>query len=428
MITFPSLLSLIGLLLSFTLIIILIRFKFNFGISLIIGSIILGVFSLQVINIFDLIDTYTYALLYSFKTNAYQTRTLELAILMSLIYILASLMQKTGAVSKLINSLRIIFTKGETIALIPAFYGLMPVPGGALFSAPTINEEGDNFKINVNLRNFFNIWFRHIWFPVYPISLSIIIMVELAQINTYDLIIANFSAFLIMIILGFIILSVNIRRNNPELKNIDKKKALKNESNGFLFLIPPFIPLFFYFITFSFLPMLIAFIIGVIISIIILFYLIKIDLSKYIALIKESFTIKFALMISGIIIFRDIFEVTGINANIFSLLEQLPFPHIILIVLFPFFLGFITGYIMSGITLSYLLLEPFFAFTDVSKVGLVSILFMSAFLGYLISPIHPCNVVSSEYLKTDTTRMYKIFIPATLTILLLHVIIIILIY
>jgi hypothetical protein len=146
------------------------------------------------------------------------------------------------------------------------------------------------------------------------------------------------------------------------------------------------------------------------------------------SLIKESLTIKFALMISGIIIFRDIFEVTGVNVNIFSLLEQLPFPHIILIVLFPFFLGFITGYIMSGITLSYLLLEPFFAFIDVSKVGLVSILFMSAFLGYLISPIHPCNVVSSEYLKTDTTRMYKIFIPATLTLLLLHVIIIILIY
>jgi hypothetical protein len=63
------------------------------------------------------------------------------------------------------------------------------------------------------------------------------------------------------------------------------------------------------------------------------------------------------------------------------------------------------------------LLEPLFSFVDLCTVGLVSILFMSGFVGYLISPIHLCNVLSSEYLKTDTTRMYPLYIPASIIVL-----------
>ena len=79
-------------------------------------------------------------------------------------------MQETGAITKLIDSLRTFFSKGGTLAVIPAVYGLMPVPGGALFSAPLIDKEGDKYKLKNNQKNFLNIWFRHIWFPIYPIS------------------------------------------------------------------------------------------------------------------------------------------------------------------------------------------------------------------------------------------------------------------
>ena len=53
---------------------------------------------------------------------------------------------------------------------------------------------------------------------------------------------------------------------------------------------------------------------------------------------------------------------------------------------------------------------------------------MSSLVGYLISPIHLCNVVSSEYLKTDTTRMYKMYIPEIVLLLIVQTSFVILFY
>jgi hypothetical protein len=92
-----------------------------------------------------------------------------------------------------------------------------------------------------------------------------------------------------------------------------------------------------------------------------------------------------------------------------------------MIVLIPFLLGLITGYNLGAIALSYFLVEPFFLVTGISTLGLTSIVFISALMGYLISPIHLCNVLSSDYLKTDPTRIYKWFIPAALLLLVIQV-------
>ncbi|MCK4902942.1 MAG: hypothetical protein KAS76_06235, partial [Thermoplasmatales archaeon] len=105
-------LNLIGVIVAFVIIILLIRKKFNFGLSLIIGSIIVGLFSLQEINLIDIPKAFSKAILYDFDSQVFDFNTVELALLLSLIYILAKCMQETGAITKLIDSLRSIFTKG----------------------------------------------------------------------------------------------------------------------------------------------------------------------------------------------------------------------------------------------------------------------------------------------------------------------------
>ena len=99
-------LNLIGVIVAFIVIIFLIRKKFNFGLSLIIGSLIVGVFSLKEIQPIDIVEGIIEATFYSFETNQIYTYTIELAILMTTIYILAKLMQETGAINRIIESLR----------------------------------------------------------------------------------------------------------------------------------------------------------------------------------------------------------------------------------------------------------------------------------------------------------------------------------
>ena len=415
-------LNLLGVIIAFIVIIVLIRKKFNFGLSLILGSLIVGVFSLWEIDPIDIPKAIIEASFYSFKTDQIVTQTIELALLMTLIYILAKLMQETGAITKLIDSLRTFFSKGGTLGVIPAVYGLMPVPGGALFSAPMINEEGDKYHLNKNQKNFLNIWFRHIWFPIYPISSAMILICseKFSNINIYSLILANVPAFIAIIIIGFILLKKFIT-NAPKQRTNPTK-----DYSGLMFLLPPTIPLVFYAVLqfFGF-PQIRSFLIGVVFSILLVYFITNINRGDYIQALKKSLTWKLGVAIFGIMIFREMFEVSGANVIIADMIGNLPFPAIWMVALIPLLLGSLTGYNLGAIALSYFLVEPFFSLTGLSIIGLTSIIFMSSFVGYLVSPIHLCNVLSSDYLKTDTTRMYKMFIPSAVLLLLIHITIVV---
>ena len=422
-------LNLIGVIIAFIIVIILIRKKLNFGLSLIIGSIIVGVFSLQEIQLIDIPKAMIEASFYSFEKNQIYTSTIELAILMTLIYILAKLMQETGAIKKIIESLRSVFSKGGILGIIPALYGLMPVPGGALFSAPMIDEEGEKYKLNKNQKNFLNVWFRHIWFPVYPISSAMITLILLT--NTYSteqnlgitihisfLMLVNIPAFIAMIIIGFFYLRKYIKKPQNEVKKT------KKDPTGLIYILPPILPLFFYIflINFGFTDYR-AFLIGIIFSIILLYFLLKIGRSEYIKLIKKSLTINLALAIFGIMIFRQMITVSGTDILIADTIKSLNIPVILMIVLIPLILGLLTGYNLGAIGLSFPLVSVFFPspMDTITIVGYISLIFISSLVGYLISPIHLCNVLSSDYLKTDTTRMYKMYVPSAIITLLVQI-------
>lgn len=419
MVVFSELLSLCGIGVAFILVIYLIRKKLNFGLSLIIGSLVIGLFSLPKVSLVTLLKAFIKASIYSVDSGQFNTETLELALLMTLIYMLAKLMQETGAIRQLIDSLRTFFSKGGILAIIPSVYGLMPVPGGALFSAPMIDEEGDKFHIDKNQKNMLNIWFRHIWFPIYPISSAMILIcsVDFSNIEIYTLALANMVSFITSICIGFILLRHYLGNN------IAQPPRVTRDYNGFIYLLPPILPLLFYLpLQFFGVPQVRTFIIGVACSIILLFFLSKMNVQHYSKLLKKALTMKLALAIFGIMIFRELFEVSNASQIMLNILNSLAIPTLLMIIIIPLLLGVVTGYNLGAIALSYFLVQPFFEFSHINIIGLTSIIFMSAFVGYLISPIHLCNVVSSDYLNTDTTRNYRTFIPAAACLLFVQVV------
>ncbi len=427
-------LNLIGVIVSFVVILYLIRKKFNFGLSLILGSVVVVIFSLPEINPIEIPKALGKALIYDYDKQMFDFQTIELAILLTIIYILAKCMQETDAIKKLIKSLGSIFYKGGTLGVIPAVYGLMPVPGGALFSAPLIDKEGEKFKLNQSQKNFLNVWFRHIWFPIFPVSSAMMLIVssDFANIDIYELIVANFPSFIAFIIIGLIFLKFYIKKI-PIPKTTSKK-----EYSGLKYLLPPITPIILYILIFTIFTIVgienlkdfqrSIFIIGVVLSIIVLFYLIEINWKKYYEILKQSLSFNLAFAIIGIMIFRQMIEVSEANEIIATMIGGLPFHAIFIIIIIPLIMGLITGYNFGAIALSYFLVEPFFQFTGINIVGLASIIFISSLAGYLISPIHLCNVVSSDYLKTDTTQMYKMYIPAVIMLLFIQTIFIILVF
>lgn len=412
-------LNLVGVIIAFIVIIILIRRKFNFGLSLIIGSLIVGVFSLEVITPLDIPKVMIQASIYSFDNHMIVTSTLELAVLMTLIFILARCMQETGAIERFVKSLRTFFSKGGALGIVPAVYGLMPNPGGSLFSAPLVDHEGDKYRLNKDQKNFLNIWFRHIWFPIYPISQAMIIIcsVNFSNIPMGTLILANLTAFVAFVAVGFVYLKRFIDSTETE------SQKQQRDYRGFVFLLPPIVPLFFYPLKYLGLSETRCFLIGVSVSIVLLAFLAKSGWRSYGKLLRKSLTWRLAFAVFGIIIFQEMLQASQIQSVIRDLMSGVAFPALFLVVIIPFILGVLTGSDFGALApLSYTLLVPFFSFTGISLLGLTSLIFIGSFVGYLISPIHLCNVLSSDYLKTDTTRMYKYFLPGVLVTLFVQVV------
>jgi len=417
-------LNLIGVILAFVIILILIRKKVNFGLSLFLGALIVGVFSLQLITPIDIPKAMIEASIYSFEKQEIITETLELALLMTLIFVLAKTMQETGAITKLIDSLRTFFSKGGTLAVIPAVYGLMPVPGGALFSAPLIDKEGDKYNLKNNQKNFLNIWFRHIWFPIYPISSAMILICSLkfSGVPIQMLMLANIPSFLGVLLIGFFFLR-RYTKNTPQIIS-----TIKKDYRGLVYILPPIVPLLFYPLKFAGLTETRCFLLGVSISLLLLYFLLHIDTKTYVGTLKKSFTWNLAIAILGIMILREMIRISQIHILITETMQNLAFPALFIVILIPLLLGTLTGYNLGAVALSYPLVESFFIFTGIQPLGLTSLIFMSSLIGYLVSPIHLCNVLSSEYLKTDTTRMYKMFLPAAVILLCIQTVFVILVF
>lgn len=417
--------NLIGVIIAFIVILVLIRKKINFGLTLLIGSLIIGVFSLEVISPIDIPKTMIEASFYSFETHQIVTTTTELAVLMTLIFVLAKCMQETGAIDSLINSLRAFFSKGGTLGVIPAVYGLMPNPGGSIFSAPLVDTEGDKYHLNKDQKNFLNIWFRHIWFPIYPISQAMIIIcsINFSNISMGSLILANFIGFVVFIVVGYFFLRRFVASHSKQ-----EGKILKNYK-GLVYLLPPIVPIFFYPLKYIGVSETRCFLLGVTASIFLLYILTKSDWNTYSEIMKKSLTWKLAFAVFGIIIFQEMFKASQVHSLIQEMMSSIAFPALFIVIVIPFLLGVLTGSDFGALApLSYSLVAPFFSFTSVNLLGLTSLIFISSFLGYLISPVHLCNVLSSDYLKTDTTRMYKYFIPAVLVTICIQVVFVLFVF
>jgi len=93
--------------------------------------------------------------------------------------------------------------------------------------------------------------------------------------------------------------------------------------------------------------------------------------------------------------------------------------RVLMVLTIPAVLSLVAGLVVNGVVLSISLLNGLVEFNAKTS----SLIYLSAFLGYLASPLHLCYVLTAQYMKTDIVKPYIYLIPATLTTLTLAYII-----
>ena len=107
-----------------------------------------------------------------------------LLICVLLIGVLGNLLKQTGALQSMIYHLeRLVGDLRLLTAALPALIGILTVPGGAIFSAPLVEQAGGKAGLDAVRQAAANLWFRHALYFAYPLFPSVIIASELSGLG-----------------------------------------------------------------------------------------------------------------------------------------------------------------------------------------------------------------------------------------------------
>lgn len=332
--------------------------------------------------------------------NEQTTLTLVFAsffiILMSILY------KETGLVYDLTRSLSGFIKNSKVIiTMLPAIIGLIPVAGGALLSAPIVDDEAKKLGLNELKKAFVNIWFRHAIIPVYPLTQFIILTAVLTQTGIDELIIRQVLVVLVMIAVGYFISLRKIQNQKTGAKIIETnhKTQLKQ-------LLISFLPII---VTVVLAVTNVNFAVSTLAGVITILTITKTKITVIKKTLKNKAVWEVTLAAFAAMLFKNVTVASSTSEILGTTLSNINMPEILLLSVVPAILGFLMGSPSAAIALSV----PILAETVVFIPKTTSLLFISAYLGYIIAPTHLCLIFTAQYFNSSINRSFKYLIPAT---------------
>ncbi len=330
--------------------------------------------------------------------------TLRLMGIIVLVYIFGGILRKVESLKDLVDSLQQLVKDYRLIlAFIPALLGLIPMPAGAMFSAPMVKEVGGRVGLTPEEETFVNYWFRHIWEFAWPLFPGMILFAGLLKVEIREVILVQFPLTIVTVIVGFVWEYKNLKKDNG---TISKKDIFLNLKKLFLGIWP----------ILSIIILVLGVKIDLILSlVIVILSLLLINIKKLTPrtikeIIKNDIDLGVVILIVGIMIFQRMLQVSGgieIVPEAFAKLGIHPF---IVLFIIPFFIATMTGIGIAALGIGLPVLLPIIIVQVETNLYYAMLAFTGSFSGVMISPMHLCLAVTKNYFKADMGKIYKILI------------------
>lgn len=341
--------------------------------------------------------------------------SLSSVLAVAMVTILGGLMNRYNILNKIVESMILVVqNKKAILMIIPATIGMLIVPGGALLSAPFINNLGQEMDIKPSRRAAINLVFRHISMFILPYSTSILVIAAtIPDLNIGKLILINLIFVAAMSSLGYMIYIRKIDGNKSKVK---EKRTLKSCLDLIAFASPIYICVVLNVLTG------LPFYLTLMASVLLVYFLG--DKKNFFKNIIESFNIDTVLIIIAVFIIKGIIlrmdDLLSIFNNLFMGSTSL-YSIMFIFMISAFFFGYITGYQSS----SLIILLPMMSQLNLEGNLLYAytyFAFAASFLGYFFSPLHLCQAFTVEHMGTTTQELYyeyKLLAPILLGVLVI---------
>ena len=371
---------------AFAVIVVLRLRNVDFSLSILTGSLILTVTSEAPVEV----------LVEAGRRTVTDPNTLNLAVAVALITVLGYILKETSLMTELIEGLRGVLPARVLLAMIPAMFGLLTMPGGALMSAPFNEPEANRLGLKPEQKTFINVWFRHVWYWASPLSPVAILAASLAGFTLNGFLGAQLPILAVTVALGFLVGSTFIKDGG---RSNHGAKGLPEVARGLA-------------------PIVLAVVLSAVgvpiwmalaLAVALVFIIRKVPPGKAFRMIHSGIRWDLSAAVVSMLFFRFVVESSGSVEALFESATEFGVPLIAILVVVPLLVGSISGTPTMGIGIVFPLLLPLLGDYN---IYVVSIIYAGLIGGYLASPMHLCLILTNSYYRSELGRVYRYLVPS----------------
>ena len=379
-------------------------------------------------------------LLWTAAAGAVCPTTLALVAIVALLLCLSETMRVGGQLRQMVSLARAFLRRPLlAMATLPALIGLLPMPGGALFSAPMVASAAGETKVGGGLLSAINYWFRHVWEHWWPLYPGVILAVTLTRSG-----LGSFMAFQVPLGLFMILGGLAIFRGaHPDLRLAaepapagTKRKLLRATSSIWIIMLvwavvagllvavfgPPPRPL----------PdgpdpsarkqalalahRLVPITAGLLVSLVWTIRMNRLTARQVAGVLTRRSLYSLIALIVSVMVFQHVLHEVGAARRIGVELTERNVPVEVVVAVLPFVAGLVTGVAIGFVGTSFPIVVALVAAMPGGPAlrPYAVLAYASGHLGMMLSPLHLCQVVSNEFFGTSYRPVYMRMAPAAL--------------
>ena len=314
-------------------------------------------------------------------------------------------LRKSGCLAGMVEALSRMFSSRRfTLAVMPAFLGLLPSIGGARFSAPIVEEASKGFEVKPEDKAAINFWFRHIFEFSSPLVPGMILACGIAGVKVGDLIVHLGYLTIAAFLLGWIFMVRGLKQTDNIKKEISVQEA-KRHNVDFILALTPVI---------ANVTLMVAFGLQASVSMVIVVLAmipVLMAFNRHVS-IKEIFVgaldWKMFANVICILTFIQLLDQTGVLAQLVAAFEASPLPVPVIIGILSFIIGLLTGISQGHVAI----MMPIVAGLSMGDLDLVGVAMVFGVAGQMITPTHLCFTITVDYFKSDFFKTLKLVLLA----------------
>lgn len=338
-------------------------------------------------------------LVQAFTETLSLSRTYDIILALYFVMCLEIELRTSGALEGMVKELQRIFSSAKfTLAVMPAFLGLLPSLGGARFSAPIVEEASKDINITQEHKAAINFWFRHIFEFSSPIIPGMIMACSIAGVPFSEFIKHLFWLTILAFSTGWFVLIRPIKLDVTK-KPSNTEDANKNRADLILSLAPVIIT-FLLVVFFNFNASLSMGVVTAGMFLVLRFTNRFVNLKE---VILGACDYKMFLNVICILYFIQILTVTNVLNEIVIAFQNSPLPVPVIIACVSLIIGVLTGMSQGHVAI----VMPIVAAMQTGSLNQAGVAMAFGVAGQMLTPTHMCLVVTIDYFKSNFFQSLK---------------------